>query len=75
MAGYQHSSPRQWQDHEVEFLAQAASHLGVAVQQANLLEQQDQRTTELQDTLDRQRALTEGRGEYSRISRLKRHFR
>jgi GAF domain-containing protein len=59
MAGYQHSSPRQWQNHEVEFIAQAASYIGVAMQQAETLEQNKQRTAELQDAIARQRALME----------------
>ncbi|MDZ8186735.1 MAG: GAF domain-containing protein [Nostoc sp. ChiSLP02] len=59
LAGYQHSEPRQWHSQEVEFLAQAASHFGVAMQQAEILEQSKQRTAELQDAIARQRALTE----------------
>ncbi|MBW4677990.1 MAG: GAF domain-containing protein [Desmonostoc geniculatum HA4340-LM1] len=59
LAGYQHSTTRQWHPHEVEFLAQAASHVGVAMQQAEILEQSKQRTAELQDAIARQRALTE----------------
>ncbi|MBE9199291.1 MULTISPECIES: GAF domain-containing protein [unclassified Nodularia (in: cyanobacteria)] len=59
LAAYQHSAPRQWHPHEVEFVAQAAAHLGVAMQQADILEQTKQRTAELQDAIARQRALTE----------------
>lgn len=59
LAAYQHSAPRQWYPHEVEFFAQAASHLGVAMQQAEIVEQIKQCTTELQDAIARQRALTE----------------
>jgi hypothetical protein len=59
LAGYQHTTTRQWHPEEVEFLAQAASHLGVAMQQAEILEQSKQRTAELQDAIARQRALTE----------------
>ncbi|MBD2385198.1 GAF domain-containing sensor histidine kinase [Cylindrospermum sp. FACHB-282] len=59
LAAYQHSAPRQWHPHEVEFLGQAASHLGVAMQQAEILETSKQRTAELQDAIARQRALTE----------------
>jgi GAF domain-containing protein len=59
LAAYQHSAPRQWFADEVEFIAQAASTLGVAMQQAEILEQTKQRTVELQDAIARQRALTE----------------
>ncbi|MFQ4140719.1 GAF domain-containing protein [Chlorogloeopsis sp. ULAP02] len=59
LAAYQHSTPRQWYSEEIEFLAQAASYVGVAMQQAEILEQTKQRTAELQDAIARQRALTE----------------
>ncbi|QLE58701.1 GAF domain-containing protein [Nostoc sp. TCL26-01] len=59
LAGYQHSSPRQWYAHEVEFLAQAASYLGVAMQQTQILEQSQHSTAELQDAIARQRSLME----------------
>ncbi|HLO86436.1 MAG TPA: GAF domain-containing protein [Nostocaceae cyanobacterium] len=59
LAAYQHSAPRQWHFNEVEFIAQAASHLGIAMQQAEILEQTKQRTAELQDAIARQRALAE----------------
>ncbi|WP_414528631.1 GAF domain-containing protein [Nodularia chucula] len=59
LAAYQHSVPRQWHTHEVEFVAQAASHLGIAIQQAKIMEQTKQRTAELQDAIARQRTLTE----------------
>ncbi|HLP89813.1 MAG TPA: GAF domain-containing protein [Nostocaceae cyanobacterium] len=59
LAAYQHSSPRQWNHHEVEFLAQAAGNLGIAMQQGEILEETKQRTSELQDAIARQRALAE----------------
>ncbi|MDZ7958536.1 MAG: GAF domain-containing protein [Aulosira sp. DedQUE10] len=59
LAAYQHSAPRQWHSSEVEFLAQAGSYLGIAMQQAEILGTSKQRTAELQDAIARQRALTE----------------
>lgn len=59
LAAYQHSAPRPWHQHEVNFLAQAAAHLGIAMQQAETLKQAEQRNTELQAALARQRALTQ----------------
>ncbi|MBD2436579.1 GAF domain-containing protein [Nostoc sp. FACHB-110] len=59
LAAYQHSSPRQWYAHETEFISQAATNLGLAMQQAEILEETKQRTNELQDAIARQRALTE----------------
>ena len=57
LAAYQHSAPRPWHPDEVTFLAQAATHLGIAIQQAEILQQADQRNTELQAAIARQRAL------------------
>ncbi|BAY20473.1 GAF sensor signal transduction histidine kinase [Calothrix sp. NIES-2100] len=59
LAAYQHSAPQNWYAHEVEFIAQAASHLGLALQQAEILEQSKQQTAQLQDAIARQRALAE----------------
>ena len=39
LAAYQHSAPRCWESSELKFLAQIANQLGVAIQQADLLEQ------------------------------------
>ncbi|BAY09837.1 GAF domain-containing sensor histidine kinase [Calothrix sp. NIES-2098] len=59
LAAYQHSAPRQWYTDEVEFLVQAATTLGVAMQQAEILGTSKQRTAELQDAIARQRTLME----------------
>lgn len=59
IAAYQHSAPREWYPHEVSFLAQAGAHLGIAIQQSEILKQAEQRHTELQDAIARQRALTQ----------------
>ncbi|HAX75091.1 MAG TPA: histidine kinase [Cyanobacteria bacterium UBA11372] len=59
LAGYQHSAPRPWYTDEIEFMFQAAIHIGVAMQQSEIQEQAKQRTAELQDAVARQRALTE----------------
>ncbi|MBC1214647.1 GAF domain-containing protein [Trichormus variabilis ARAD] len=59
LAAYQHSAPRQWHQNEVEFIAQAASYLGVAMQQEEIIKEAKQRTVELQDAIARQRALME----------------
>ena len=37
LAIYQHTSARQWQDSELQFLSQVATQLGIAIQQAQLL--------------------------------------
>ena len=59
MAAYQHSSPREWADYEVEFLRQVGAQLGVAIQQAEILLQSKQQASALKDSIARQRALTE----------------
>ncbi|WP_233258367.1 GAF domain-containing protein [[Phormidium] sp. ETS-05] len=51
LAVYQNSGPRQWQDEDVELLTQIADQLGVALQQAELLEQTRQQAAELAKTL------------------------
>ena len=48
---HQCSAPRQWQESEVEFVTKIALHLGIAVQQAKLLEQAQKRSAELQEAL------------------------
>lgn len=59
LAAYQHSAPRTWHPHEVNFLAQAATHLGIAMQQAETLKQAEQRDAELQAAMARQRTLSQ----------------
>ena len=59
LAAYQHSSPRQWLDYEVEFLSQVGGQLGVAIQQAEFLQQSKQQAIELEKSNARQRTLTD----------------
>ncbi|MBF2002981.1 MAG: GAF domain-containing protein [Synechococcales cyanobacterium M58_A2018_015] len=51
---HQCSGPRQWQGADVEFATQIAVHLGVALQQADLLAKAEYRSTVLQSTLEEQ---------------------
>ena len=53
MGAYQHSAPRKWHSHEVGFVAQAASHIGLAIQRTQEQEKNKQ------DSMARQRALME----------------
>ena len=48
MAAYQHSTPRNWTDLEISFLANTAAQLGVAIQQADLLTQTQEQAQQLQ---------------------------
>ncbi|AFY58073.1 histidine kinase with GAF domain [Rivularia sp. PCC 7116] len=59
LAAYQHSSPRQWLDYEVEFLSQVGGQLGVAIQQAEFLQQSKQQAIALEKSIARQRTLTD----------------
>ncbi|MDJ0621179.1 MAG: GAF domain-containing protein [Calothrix sp. MO_192.B10] len=59
LAAYQHTSPRQWMDYEVEFLSQVGAQLGVAIQQAELLEQSKKQALAFSKAIARQRALTD----------------
>jgi len=54
LAAFQNDRPRQWQPTEVNFLVQIGAQLGVAVQQAQLLEKTQRRSTELQSALTQQ---------------------
>jgi GAF domain-containing protein len=47
LAAYQNSAPRHWETSEIQFLAQIANQLGVALQQINLLLQTQQQTEQL----------------------------
>ncbi len=59
LAAYQHSSPRQWLDYEVEFLSQVGGQLGVAIQQADFLQQSKEQSIALEKSIARQRTLTD----------------
>lgn len=52
LAAYQHSTTRQWETSEVQFMAQAGAQLGMALQQAELLTQTKQQAEYLAQTLD-----------------------
>ncbi|XPM54876.2 MAG: histidine kinase dimerization/phospho-acceptor domain-containing protein [Leptolyngbya sp. IPPAS B-1204] len=47
LAAYQNSGPRQWQESEIQIMIQVSQQLGVAVQQAELLEQTQRQAAEL----------------------------
>lgn len=49
---YQNSSPRHWQDTEINFVVQVGINLGIALQQADLLTQTQQHEQQLQASLD-----------------------
>jgi GAF domain-containing protein len=52
LVAYQNSQPRYWQDEEINLLAQVGVQLGVAIQQAELLEQTRQQAEELTQAFD-----------------------
>lgn len=54
LAAYQNSGPRHWQESDINFLLQVGDHLGVALQQAELLGQAQQQSTALQSRLEAQ---------------------
>jgi signal transduction histidine kinase len=49
---HQCAAPRQWQAEEIEFVQQVATQLGVALQQADLLEQTKRQSTDLAAALE-----------------------
>lgn len=48
---HQCAAPRHWQTNDIEFVRHIATHLSVAIQQAELLEQTQQQSSELADAL------------------------
>lgn len=57
LAAYQHSQPCEWQEQQVKFLTNVATHLGFAVKQSELLAQTRQKAQELQETYEQQQLL------------------
>ncbi|MEG3927325.1 GAF domain-containing protein [Microcoleus sp. D3_18a_C4] len=51
LTAYQHSGPRCWESSEVNFLAQIANQLGVAIQQAELLAQTRRQAEQIAQSL------------------------
>lgn len=54
---YQNSGPRDWQEDEIYFLTQIGTQLGVALQQAEYLQQMQIQAAEISKAAERQRAL------------------
>jgi GAF domain-containing protein len=52
LVAYQNSAPRYWQEEEINLLAQVGVQLGVALQQAELLQQTQKQALELTQTLE-----------------------
>jgi GAF domain-containing protein len=57
LAVYQNSSSRDWQEDEVYLLTQVSTQLGVALQQAEFLQQMQRQAAEISKAAERQRAL------------------
>ncbi len=57
VAAYQHSGPRPWDKMEVEFLAQIATQLSVAIQNAELLTSTQSRADDLHQSAEQSRIL------------------
>ena len=58
LSAFQHSSERHWEDGEVKVLNQIGNQLGVALQQAEYLEQVQAQAEQLAKTGERERSLT-----------------
>ncbi|MEB3340635.1 GAF domain-containing protein, partial [Okeania sp.] len=58
LAAYQNSGPREWEVAEVELLAQIGGQLGVALQQAEYLQQVEAQAEKLRKATERQKALS-----------------
>lgn len=58
LAAYQNSQPRHWEAHEVDLLAQIGGQFGVALQQAEYLEQVKAQAAQLEKAAEWERAVT-----------------
>lgn len=57
LAAYQNSTPRQWQDSEIEFLEQIAAQFGVALQQAEIFQQIQTKSNQLARLVQQEQAV------------------
>jgi methyl-accepting chemotaxis protein PixJ len=55
LSAFQHSGPRHWQDSEVKLLFQIAAQLGLAIQQAEYVEQLKEQATQIAKAAERER--------------------
>ncbi len=58
LAAYQNSEPRKWEEAEISLLAQIGNQLGVALQQAEYLQQLQAQSVQLAEAAERERAAT-----------------
>ncbi len=58
LAAYQNSAPRHWQDTEISLMTRLGTQLGVAIQQAENLQQLRSQTEQLSKVTERERAAT-----------------
>jgi methyl-accepting chemotaxis protein PixJ len=56
LSAFQHSGPRHWEEGELKILTQIASHLGVALQQAEYLEQLRNKSSQITKAAEQERA-------------------
>jgi two-component system, sensor histidine kinase and response regulator len=64
LAIYQNSHPRQWKEAEIKIVVQIANQLGVALQQAELLEKTQQQSIALQNALIAADAASHAKSEF-----------
>jgi methyl-accepting chemotaxis protein PixJ len=58
LSAFQHSSSRHWEDAEIQIMTQIAAQLGVALQQAEYLEQLQEQASQIAKSAERERAVT-----------------
>jgi GAF domain-containing protein len=54
---HQCDHPREWQGHEIEFIQHVATHLGIAVEQSEVVHKAEQQAAKLSRQIERERAL------------------
>lgn len=64
LVAYQHRHPYQWQTQEISILRQISAQLGVAIQQANLFQQVQQQSQDLQAAKEAADAANQAKSEF-----------
>ncbi|MBD2461385.1 GAF domain-containing protein [Oscillatoria sp. FACHB-1407] len=59
LSAFQHSAPRHWEEGDVQFLTQIAAQLGIALQQAEYLQQIQTQSQQLSEAAEREKTAKE----------------
>jgi GAF domain-containing protein len=71
LAAYQNDQPRQWQQHEVDWLAQIGTQMGIAIQQSEYLQQTKNQAAQIAAAAEQQKATEHQRVLASTINKIR----